>query len=89
MRWFIMRKSNYSYYQGAIKECYITQNKHFPEVSEEVLKGSLVLIDEYIDVVLDTFLSHGLQENYEPNKYGIELESIQDYLIEMRCAIVG
>ena len=72
-----------------IRDCYAKQDRDYPQVSEETLRNSLALIDEYTDVVVETFLSYGLQDNYEPNKYGLDLEEVKEYLLKMRYAIVG
>jgi len=82
-------KKDYLFYQRKIEECYIKQGKPFHKVSEMILKSDLQLIDEYTGVVLDTFTSHGLQEDSEPNKHGLALEDVIDYLLELRYAIVN
>lgn len=82
-------KKNYSYYESIIEKCYFKQGKIYLSVSEETLKCNLSLIDEYIDMITDVFLSHGLQEDHEPNEYGLQLEDVKRYLLEMRYAIVG
>jgi hypothetical protein len=84
-----MTKHDYTYYQGMIKDCYAKSSKPFYEVSEETLRSNLSLIDEYTDTVVDIFLSYGLQGDHEPNKYGLELENVKGYLLELRYAIVG
>lgn len=81
-------KKDYAYYQKIIEDCYIKQNRRFTKVSEEILKNNLSLIDDYTDVVVETFLSHGLQEDYEPNKYGFDLEDTKSYLLQLRYTIV-
>ncbi len=81
-------KKDYLYYQKMIEECYMKQNRDFVKVSEETVKNSLALIDEYMEVVLETFLSHGLQKNDEPNRYGLDLEDVNDYLLQLRYMIV-
>ena len=50
----------------------------------EDLKLRIDLIDEYIEIVADTFCNLGLKEDWGPNEYGLELEEAQDYLLN--CA---
>lgn len=78
----------YLHYQKLIEECYLRQNKLFREVPKAALKRDLRLIDEYLDVVTDTFSADGLQEDDEPNEYGLVLEEIIDYLLKFRYALV-
>jgi len=78
----------YLYYKKMIEDCCSKQKVRFVSVSEEELRRNLSLIDEYTDAVIDTFTFEGMDENYEPNEYGLELKDVAYYLLEMRYALV-
>jgi hypothetical protein len=40
--------------------------------------------DELIDVIFKEFLMSGIEENFEPNTYGLELEALLDAVNRMR-----
>ena len=82
-----MLRKNYLYYRNIIEDCYLFHKKTFQKVELEILKGRLDLIDEYIEIVADTFCDLGLKEDWEPNEYGLELEEAQDYLLRLRDSI--
>ena len=82
-----MLRKNYLYFQNLIENCYRFQKKPFPKVELEDLKLRIDLIDEYIEVVVDTFCILGLREDWEPNEYGLELEDAKNYLLRLRYSI--
>ena len=82
-------KNKYDYYQKIIEKCYNQKNIEYQKITLEELQNNLPQIDEYIDMVADTFMSDGLLDNYEPNEYGFELEETQDFLLRLRYSIVG
>jgi len=84
----ITMKKNFLYYMSIVEKCYTQQNKPFKNVSENELKNSLVLVDEFTEAVSDAFCEIGLLDNFEPNEYGLELEDVISYLLKLRYAIV-
>lgn len=82
-----MLRKNYLYFQHLIENCYQIQKKEFSKVELEELKLRIDLIDEYIDVVVDTFCDLGLREDWEPNEFGLELEETKNYLLRLRDSI--
>ena len=82
-----MLRKNYLYFQNLIENCYRFQKKPFPKVELEDLKLRIDLIDEYIEVVVETFCALGLKEDWEPNEFGLELEEVKNYLLRLRDSI--
>ena len=62
-----------------ISECL---NKHGEQVPDNLGLPSMSIIDleRCLDCVLKSFCEEGLDENSEPNPYGLKLERVIDYL---------
>ena len=49
-----------------------------------MLEKNKEYIDEYCDVLLEAFTSDGIDEDYEPNSFGIDVENTIGWLFEFR-----
>lgn len=67
-----------------IEECYRKHGIPFTLWQEDVLEKNKEYIDEYCDVLLEVFTSDGIDENYEPNLYGLDIENTISWLLEFR-----
>ncbi|MBC1575567.1 hypothetical protein HB900_13940 [Listeria booriae] len=57
--------------------------KEFPEYIDEIEKNGVnslnsESVEKIIDILLTAFTNHGLEEDDEPNKYGLEIEDLID-----------
>lgn len=82
-------KKSYDIIQPFIAQCYHILKKPYSKVDETTLRNDLSLIDKYLEVVSDVLLECGLQDNWEPNIFGFQLEEVMGYLLELRYSIVG
>ena len=49
---------------------------------------NLIEVDQCLDVVSDILISEGFMEDDEPNAYGLILEDVIDFLLNIRYSIV-
>ncbi|MGX1184301.1 hypothetical protein AB7M29_001980 [Pseudomonas sp. F-14 TE3623] len=56
------------------------------ELAEKLLHGSLSSseIDELCELIFNEFLMNGIEESFEPNSYGLELELLLDAINRRR-----
>ncbi|MCD2207888.1 hypothetical protein [Listeria booriae] len=57
--------------------------KEFPEYIDEIEKNGInnlnsESVEKIIDILLTAFTNYGLEEDDEPNKYGLEIEDLID-----------
>mgnify|MGYP003370710999 CR=1 FL=1 len=76
--------NNFQHHIKIIEECYRKQGIPFTLWQEDVLEKNKEYIDEYCDVLLEAFTSDGIDEDYEPNSFGIDVENTIGWLFEFR-----
>ena len=71
-----------------INEC--LRKKHIDFlVNREIDSMKLTEIDLCIECVADVLCDEGFDKKDNPNSYGLELESVIDYLLNLRFIIIG
>ena len=81
-------KDIYDTVQPLISHCYQLLGKPYTMVGEKTLRNDLSLIDEYLEITTDVFLEYGLQKDWEPNTFGLQLEEVINCLLKIRYEIV-
>ena len=74
----------FEYYKNIVRNCCLHQEIMYEDVPKSKLVNMTCLLDQYIEILTDEFLDRGLRENWEPNKYGFELEDAKDYFLKLR-----
>ena len=76
-------KRKFEDYMVIVEECCVKLNLSYTPTLEVELRANLQMINEYIDIVLDAFLTFGLDSAYEPTKYGMLLDETLSYFVRM------
>lgn len=78
---------NKSEYINLVKDCF-KKSGNLPPKSLESLQMSLADVDICIDCISNILCEEGFQKNDEPNAYGIQLEEVIDFLLNIRYLLV-
>lgn len=79
-----MAKMSFMYLMGLLEECHRFENMKFKKISESLLVGNRVVVDEYIRVLYRALVDFGMNKQKEPNALGQEIGEAMSLLLKYR-----